>query len=367
MSAAYETLRKAVDDKRVMGCAVQVSHNGVVQMPEAFGRRSPVEDLPVEADTIFLTASVTKPVTATCAMILVDRGRIGLDERVSSLVPEFGDGGWRDRITVRQLLCHTSGLPDQLPENRALRSSHATLQEFIRRTYRTPLLFEPGSAFSYSSSGMTMLMDIVQRVTGQSLADFARREAFELLGMRDTSYGVDWDKAERVSRVNIPAAGFQYGEADAVTWNWNSRYWWSLGSPWGGMVSTVADLTKFLSMFLNEGRSGTTQVLSPSTVGAMLTNQVEDSSSMPTGASLDNAPWGLGWQLKAPRNSFFGDLVSPQTFGHRGATGTLVWADPSTGLSCTILTNQPFDDGAGTHAALLRRFSDAVVGSLVSG
>jgi CubicO group peptidase (beta-lactamase class C family) len=298
-------------------------------------------------------------------MMLIERGRIGLDERVSSLAPGFGDGGERDRITVRHLLNHTSGLPDQLPENRQLRARHATLQEFIRGTYRTPLLFEPGSDFSYSSSGMTMLMDIVQRVTGLSLADFARHEIFEPLGMKDTSYGVDWDKAGRVSQVDIPTTGFRYGEADAVTWNWNSQYWWGLGSPWGGMVSTVTDLTRFLSMFLNGGRSGTRQILTTSTVDAMLTCQVESLSTKPRAGSLDNPPWGFGWRLKAPSDPFFGDLVSPGTFGHRGATGTLVWADPQTSLTCVILTNQPFDDDAGSHATLLRTFSNAVVGSLV--
>jgi CubicO group peptidase (beta-lactamase class C family) len=363
LSGAYQILRKAVDDRKIMGCAVQVSQNGVALEPEAFGRRSTVEDLPVEKDTIFLTASVTKPVTATCAMILVDKGRIGLDEPVSSLVPEFGDGGMRNRILVRHLLSHTSGLPDQLPENRELRASHAPLQEFIRRTYRTPLLFEPGSSFSYSSSGMTMLMDIVQRVTGLSLADFARRDVFGPLGMKDTSYGVDWSKAGRVSQVNIPSTGFQYGEADAVSWNWNSPYWWSLGSPWGGMVSTVGDLTRFLSMFMDGGRSGTGHLLSPSTVSAMLANQTGTLSSI-SKKSLDNPPWGFGWQLKARNDSFFGDMTSSQTFGHRGATGTLVWADPGASLTCAILTNQPFDDDVGSHAALLRRFSDAVIGSL---
>ncbi len=363
MSDAYGMLRRAVDDKRVMGCAVQVSHDGVAQEPEAFGRRSITGDLPVEKDTIFLTASVTKPVTATSAMILIERGRIGLDERVSSLAPGFGDRGERDRITVRQLLTHTSGLPDQLPENRELRAKHATLQEFIQKTYRTPLLFEPGSDFSYSSSGMTMLMDIVQRVTGMSLADFARREMFEPLGMKDTSYGVDWTKSGRVSQVNIPTNGFQYGEADAVTWNWNSRYWWGLGSPWGGMVSTVADLTKFLSLFLDGGRSGTRQVLAKSTVDAMLTRQV-DAPLKPREGSLDSAPWGFGWRLKATSDPFFGDAVSSKTFGHRGATGTLVWADPQTSLTCAVLTNQPFDDDLGNHATLLRSFSNAVVGSL---
>jgi len=361
LERAYSLLRRAVEEGKVMGCTVRISRNGESLEPQAFGRRSIIEDSPVQPDTIFLTASVTKPVTATAAMMLIERGSIRLDDPVCSIVPEFGDGGQRDRILVRHLLSHTSGLPDQLPENRELRSQHATLDTFIRKTYRTPILFEPGTRFSYQSAGMTMLMDIVQHVTDMSLAEFARREIFEPLGMNDTSFGVDWSKSGRVSQVNVPSGSFQYGEADAVSWNWNSRYWWSLGSPWGGMVSTQADLTRLLNMFLDGGSLVTRQILSPETVKVMTTDQVGTFLSIPEDVRYNN-PWGFGWALKSPFNPVFGDLVSPRTFGHWGATGTVVWADPQTSLTCVVLTNQPFDG----IARLLGMFSNAVVGSLMA-
>lgn len=361
LERAYSLLRRAVEEGKVMGCTVRISRNGESLEPQAFGRRSIIEDSPVQPDTIFLTASVTKPVTATAAMMLIERGSIRLDDPVCSIVPEFGDGGQRNRILVRHLLSHTSGLPDQLPENRELRSQHVTLDTFILKTYRTPILFEPGTRFSYQSAGMTMLMDIVQHVTGMSLAEFARREIFEPLGMNDTSFGVDWSKSGRVSQVNVPSGSFQYGEADAVSWNWNSRYWWSLGSPWGGMVSTQADLTRLLNMFLDGGSLVTRQILSPETVKVMTTNQVGTFLSIPEDIRYNN-PWGFGWALKSPFNPVFGDLVSPRTFGHWGATGTVVWADPQTSLTCVVLTNQPFDG----IARLLGMFSNAVVGSLMA-
>jgi CubicO group peptidase (beta-lactamase class C family) len=361
LEGAYGIWRRAVEEGKVMGCTLRISKDGEPLEPQAFGRKTIEGDSMTKPDTIFLVASVTKPVTSTAAMMLVERGSIRLDDPVSSLVPEFGDGGQRDRILVRHLLSHTSGLPDQLPENRELRSQHATLDDFLKKIYRTRILFEPGTGFSYSSSGMAMLMDIVQHITGLSLAEFAHREIFEPLGMGDTSFGVDWSKSERVSQVNIPATGFQYGEADAVTWNWNSRYWWGLGSPWGGMVSTQSDLTRFLSTFLSGGSLGTRQVLSPETVRVMTSNQVEMFPSIAKDVSRDN-PWGLGWQLKAPFNAMFGDLVSSKTFGHWGATGTLVWADPRTSLTCVVLTNQPFEG----IATLMSRFSNAVVGSLTT-
>jgi CubicO group peptidase (beta-lactamase class C family) len=361
LEGAYGIWRRAVEEGKVMGCALRISKDGEPLEPQSFGRKTIEGDSPVQQDTIFLVASVTKPVTSTAAMMLVERGHIRLDDPVCSIVPEFGDGGQRDRILVRHLLSHTSGLPDQLPENRELRSQHATLDDFLRKIYKTPILFEQGTSFSYSSSGMAMLMDIVQHVSGLSLAEFARREIFEPLGMDDTSFGVNWSKSERVSQVNIPTQSFQYGEADAVNWNWNSRYWWNLGSPWGGMVSTQADLTKFLNMFLNGGSLGARQILSPETVRAMTSDQVETFPSIPKDVRRDN-PWGLGWQLKTPFNAMFGDLVSSSTFGHWGATGTLVWADPRTSLTCVVLTNQPFEG----IATLVSRFSNAVVGSLTT-
>ena len=128
-----------------MGCTLRISRDGEPLEPQAFGRKTIQGDSPVRPDTMFLVASVTKPVTSTAAMMLVERGHIRLDDPVCSIVPEFGDGGPRDKILVRHLLSHTSGLPDQLPENRELRSRHATLDDFLKKIYRTPILFEPGT------------------------------------------------------------------------------------------------------------------------------------------------------------------------------------------------------------------------------
>src|SRR5208283_4391028 len=219
LEEAYAILGRAVEEGKIMGCTVGISRNGEPLEPRAFGRKTIEGDSPVVPDTIFLIASLTKPFTSTAAMMLVERGLIRLDDPVCSIVPEFGDGGSRDRVLVRHLLTHTSGLPDQLPENTELRSHHATLDDFLRKIYRTPLLFEPGTSFSYQSCGMAMLMDIVQSVTGTPLTEFMLREIFEPLGMGDSSLGVNWSKAGRVSQVNLPARSSQYGGADASDWN----------------------------------------------------------------------------------------------------------------------------------------------------
>lgn len=341
-----------------MGAAIQVSRKGMPLEPRCFGRRTLDPDgPPVEPDTIFLVASITKPVTATAAMLLMERGKLSLDEPVASVVPEFGVKG-KDGVLVRHLFTHTSGLPDQLHENQRLRARHAPLKEFVRRICEIELLFPPGTNVSYQSCGLAMLAEIVERIEGVSFREFIRREIFDPLEMNDSSLGARQDNLQRISQVRIPGGNFQYGSGD-VDWNWNSPYWWNFGAPWGGMFTTLEDLTAFCQMFLNGGRHGGDQILSPVTVLAMTTDQTAAMPDIPDGVKLTDR-WGLGWRLRRRSDSAFGDLVSEGTYGHGGATGTLVWVDPQLQLICIIFTNDPA--GAGRLRPLV---SNAVAGAVV--
>ncbi len=195
----------------LMGAALQVSRNGHVLVPKCFGRRTLAEDGPsVEPDTVFLVASVTKPIVAAAAMMLVERGRISLDEPVAELVPEFGQEG-KGAVRVRHLLTHTSGLPDMLPENLDLRAEYAPLDTFVEHICRVGLLFEPGSRISYQSCGIAMLGEIVKRVEGVPIRTFLEREMFEPLGLSDTSLGMQAERRDRMSQVKIPGGAFEYG------------------------------------------------------------------------------------------------------------------------------------------------------------
>jgi CubicO group peptidase (beta-lactamase class C family) len=132
----------------------------------------------------------------------------------------------------------------------------------------------------------------------------------------------------------------------------NSAYWRDMGHPWGGMHSTTTDLAVLLQTFLNGGKYGGVRVFSPSTTAAMIRDQ----------NTAIGKPWGLGWGLSvSPVWCYFGDLVSPQTFGHSGATGTVAWADPESRLVCVILTTRPSGEDNGR---LLRLVSNAVAGSV---
>lgn len=359
LERAYGIIEQAIAEGSLMGAAIQVSRNGMTLEPRCFGRRElNLNGAPVEPDTIFLVASVTKPVTATAAMLLVERGKLCLDEPVSSIVPEFGNKG-KERILVRHLFTHTSGLPDQLSENQELREKHAPMAEFIRRICGVELLFPPGTNVSYQSCGLAMLSEIVERIEGVPFREFMRKELFNPLGMKDTSLGAQQNKTERISQLNIPSGAFQYGSSDA-DWNWNSSYWWNFGAPWGGMFTTVKDMTVFCQMFLNGGRFGDVQILSPTTVAAMTTDQIVAMPNITEKVKLTNR-WGLGWHLRSLSSSGFGDLVSESTYGHSGATGTLVWLDPQFRLTCVIFTNDP--QGATRLRPLI---SNAVAGSVTN-
>lgn len=342
-------------EDRVPAVALGVGRAGGMIEPQAFGRHRPEPGAPpLRADARFLVASIVKPVTATAALILVERGELGLDDRVADTVPEFAQEGKAD-VRIRHLLTHTSGLPDQLPDNEALRARHSPLSAFVAGTCRHRLLFPPGTRVKYQSMGTLLLAEVVARVSGVPFREFLRSEVFDPLGMTDSSLGLDpGAPADRVATIRLAPA------RAATDWNWNSPYWLGLGPPWGGLITTVADLARLCRLMLNLGTLDGVRLLSPATVRAMTANQMMTFPLMPE-EDRRCRPWGLGWRLNWPgQSSSFGDLVGPRTFGHWGATGTLCWIDPDADAFCILLTTQP----QGDDVRFLARASNAVAAAL---
>jgi CubicO group peptidase (beta-lactamase class C family) len=340
MDLASGLLEEAVVRGDLMGAALQISRDGTVLSPRCFGRRELADDgAPVEPDTLFLVASVTKPIVAAAAVLLIERGRFSLDDAVVDLVPEFANSG-KECVQVRHLLTHTSGLPDMLEENLDLRAKHAHLDTFVEHICQVKLLFEPGTRISYQSTGIAMLGEIVKRTEGIPIQAFLRREFFDPLGLGDTSLGMQEDRRERMSQVKIPGGGFEYGGQSAETWNWNSDYWLNFGAPWGGMLTTVGEMTTLCRLFLNGGRIGEARILGEATARTMTTDQTSYLPGLSEPDRLERR-WGLGWRLKDRASSIFSDFASDATFGHEGATGTVVWVDPETATSFVLFTNDP--------------------------
>ena len=334
-----ELVAASTDDGTVPGAALHIARHGTPVVHAAFGSVIPLGQPhsmagPAQPDTIFLIASLTKPVTAAAVSLLIERGELLLGDPVSAIIPEFV-GAERHVISVHQLLTHTSGLPDMLPENTELRLRGATLSDFVAHTCTTPLLFSPGTDCRYQSMGILLLGEIVERITGISLREFARREIFEPLGMIDSYLGLGPLPRDRIAQVTLD------GEQESNAWSWNRDYWRDLGAPWGGMHSTARDYGAFLQAYLNGGTMSGHRILSRAMVDAALSNHITAMPTLPERVKSEQA-WGLGWRLHRPRSTeWLPEIASERTFGHIGATGTMAWADPESGLACVLLTTQP--------------------------
>jgi CubicO group peptidase (beta-lactamase class C family) len=333
-----------------------VRHGQALEQPLDFAH--PESARPSGDAPLFLVASLTKPIVVLAALRLVERGELSLSDRVVEYLPEFDDPAKRP-ITVRHLMAHTSGLPDMLPTNRALRMSRSPLTAFVSGTCGVTLDFPPGRGVQYQSMGFAVLGAVIERVTGRSCGEIVRRELFEPLELQQTCLGAPdgWFDGpspiiDRVAEVRVPPE--QQGGED---WNWNSRYWRQLGSPWGGMLSTAADLAVLCGLMLRQGVVGSHPLLAAATVALATGNRLHDFRDVPE-ADRRTRPWGLGWRLNWPAHeATFGDLLSPAAYGHWGATGCLFWIDPVQDGACIVLTTEPLDTGRNR----LTRLSNAVV------
>jgi CubicO group peptidase (beta-lactamase class C family) len=341
-----QILTEETQSRRVTAASVLVARRGLIVLRGGWGTLAPAADSPKAGpETVYILASITKPVTVTALMLLVERGQVSLTDPVQKYLPEF-QGPGREKVRVQDLLTHTSGLPDMLPENVKLRQAHAPLAAFVKGALTTPLLFEPRTAFTYSSMGTLLAATIVERVAQMPLAQFEQRELFEPLNMKHSSLGLG--ERPLTDTALVQGDSFAQTEKELDRYGANSRYLRQLGHPWGGMHSTVDDLGIFLQMFLNGGVYDGKRILGRATVEAMLADQ----SKQP------GHPWGLGWGLRASSAwNAFGELSSDRTFGHSGASGTVAWADPQRELVCVILTTRPWRQDQGF---LLRRIANVV-------
>lgn len=346
LEVVNQILAEETKSGRVTAASVLVARRGIIVLRSGWGTLAP-DDGSSKAgpETVYILASITKPVTVTALMLLVERGQISLSDPVQKYLPEF-QGPGREKVRVEDLLTHTSGLPDMLPENVNLREANAPLTDFVKGAMTTPLLFKPRTSFSYSSMGTLLAATIVERVTGRPLTQVMQQELFEPLQMKHSSLGL----GERPVAYTARVQGDSFAETEIAMQRYgaNSLYLRKLGHPWGGMHSTVDDLAIFLQMFLNRGTYGGKRILGRATVEAMIADQNRQLGH----------PWGLGWGLRKSSDwNAFGDLSSDQTFGHSGASGTVAWADPKHELVCVILTTRPWRKDQGF---LLRRIANVV-------
>jgi CubicO group peptidase (beta-lactamase class C family) len=345
LESAARILEAETASGTVLSAGLLVARHGVIVLHRGYGRLWPGADSrPADAQTVFLIGSITKPMVIAALMKLVEQGRVVLGDPVQKYLPEFA-GPERARVRIKDILAHTSGLPDQLPENEQLRIAHAPLAEFLKRVFTTPLLYAPGTSFSYQSMGILLASEIVERLTGKTIRDVLQEDFFGPLGMTDTTLGLERPLQETAF---VQGKFYVGSDSDDQHCGMNSPYWRATGNPWGGVHSTVNDVAIFVQMFLNGGTYNGRQYFAPQTVAAMTTDQNHE----------QQAPWGLGWAVKRSKVwNYFGAHASDRTFGHVGVQGNTAWADPQQGLVCVILTSYALTLDGGT---LVNRVSTAV-------
>ena len=358
--ALIDTLvESAIRDGRLPGAVVVVGHAGEIVYEGAFGARA--VDGPREVmtpDTIFDLASLTKVVaTTTSVMILVEEGRLRLRDRVATYLPEFSSHG-KDRITVEHLLTHVSGLRPDLPLEEVFEGAGTAI---ARAADEVPEA-GPGERFVYSDINFFVLGEIVRRVTGQTLDQFARDRIFRPLGMRDTGFNPPSSLRPRIAPTE-PCAPLAWpcGGDGAVMLRGRVHDPTArrMGGVAGhaGLFSTAGDLARFCRMLLGDGTLDDMRILAPLTVARM--TRVSTPPHM-----ADRR--GLGWDLDSRFSSNRGDLFGFGSYGHTGFTGTSLWLDPASDTFVVFLSSRLHPSGAGDVTALRGRVA-TVVASAVSG
>jgi CubicO group peptidase (beta-lactamase class C family) len=316
MDEAVETLARATREGQVAAAVLYVAQREN-SFTRSFGKAN--------EDAMFLLGSISKPISVTALMTLLDRGEFKLDDRVKKFIPQFV-GDHRDEVTMQHLLTHVSGLPDQLAENNELRSKHAPFSEFVEHTIRTTLQFVPGSKYQYSSMAILLAARVAELISGTDIQTLVDRDVFQPLKMQHSAQGLGRFKLENMVSCQTEHAAPESGAGDpkAKDWDWNSPWWRKFGAPWGGAHASAPDLARFLGEFLNEKGA----CLKPETARLMVRNH------NPAGVT----PRGLGWNVGLSAGS---KGCSEKTFGHTGSTGTIAWADPATHTICVVLTSLP--------------------------
>ena len=358
LDAIPPIIERAIAEKKLPGAVVLVGRGDRVVYEKAVGNRAvePAAE-PMTADTIFDLASLTKVVaTTTSVMKLVEDGRIRLSDRVSDYVPGFERYG-KANITVRHLMTHTSGLRPDLD----LADEWTGYDKAIELAIEEVPAAAAGERFVYSDINYVLLGDIVKRVSGLPLDQFAKKTIFDPLGMKDTQFlppaGLRGRIAptEKCTRYGWPCEGPDLQMLRGVVHDPTAR---RMGGVAGhaGLFSTAQDLAIFCRMLLDGGAYRGTRILAPLTVAKMTS-----AASAPGDPNVR----GLGWDIDSSFSSNRGELLPIGSFGHTGFTGTSIWIDPLTREFVVFLSNRVHPDGKGDVTPLRARIATIAAAAIV--
>src|SRR5579862_1464221 len=347
-AAVNEQMERAVHDGLIPGAVVLIGHNGQVVYQKAYGNRALIPHRePMTLDTIFDAASLTKVLATTPSIMrLFEQGEIRLNDPVTKYLPEF-QGGHSD-ITIRNLMTHFSGLRPDLD----LKPAWSGYETGIQRALVDKPAGPPGVRFVYSDINFILMAEIVHRLTGKMLNDYARENIYEPLGMRETMFLPPASLRPRIAPTEIdPATGQPLrGEVHDDT----ARYMGGVAGN-AGVFTTAADLAKFAQMMLDEGQGNGVRLFSAAAV------QKFTSPQSPADQPILR---GLGWDIDSPYSSNRGELFPIGSYGHTGFTGTSLWIDPFSRSYLIILTNSVHPHRGHSIVSLRSRVATIVAASL---
>jgi len=329
------------------GATLAVGRYGRLVHLKAYGRLdTAIASSPVDVNTIYDMASLTKVIaTTTAAMILEEQGQLDLDRTVASYLPGFNAPD-KAGITMRMVMTHRGGLEAFA----ALYKTFSGREQYLQQINLRPLKSVPGTEMVYSDWDMILTQLVIEKITGMPLDRFVDEKVFRPLGMKSTMFTPDSSLKSRIAPTEIDTArgGLVWGKVHDENAN-------AIGGVAGhaGLFSTAPDLAIFVQMLLNGGVYDGVRIVGPATIARWTAPQTRGSSR------------ALGWDTPS-QNSSAGHYFSPRSFGHTGFTGTSIWIDPTRDLFVILLTNRVDPTRENTRVFALRRaVADAVQQAIV--
>ncbi len=365
-----ELVNKDIADKKMPGAVVVVGHRGRIVFRKAYGNRSlapAVEKMTL--DTIFDVASLTKPIaTATSIMILVEQGKLRLNDSVGKFIPEILDENAK-RITIQQLLTHTSGYAPDFD----LKEKWAGREGMLQALFKERLRSAPGTRFVYSDIGFIVLGEIIERISGEPEDIFIIRSILAPLNLNFSGF-IRFPRPLTKRYLVGPIAptenvrgqqnylGSQFDGDDKTGDQILSgqvhdptSYRMNGVAGHAGLFSTADDIARYCQMILNGGILDGKRVLSAQTIAKM---------TAPNVVSESGDTRGLGWDINTSFSSNRGELFPLGSFGHTGFTGTGVWIDPTSQTFVVFMSNRVHPDGKGDVGPLRARISTVVASAI---
>lgn len=348
INTIWQEIEAAAERQEFGGAVALIQHRGEIVLQKSLGwavREPESERTPMTFDTIFDLASITKVIATTPAILqLIGEGKIGLDEPLATYIPEFGLEGQKRDITIRNLLTHSSGFQSW----RGPYTSGVGIDHYIADFAASQPEAAPNSRVAYSCLGFISLGEVVHRVTGQTIDQYATEHVWAPLGMNDTMYLPDPGLRHRIAATEdgneyehpmagtLPVQGWRDYLVRGEVHDGNAWYGLNGISGNAGAFGTAHDLLRYANMWLNGGELDGVRIL-PQEIVDLATQEH-------TGLSAPNERRGLGWQMaphpETPETMASARGLSPAAYGHTGFTGTSLWIDPERDLISILLTNR---------------------------